>query len=72
MKMVNGFHLLMILNTLLVMILCKGISPSNHMFKKEIWEKFTNLSSKTREISKFKKNEQGNLPNFTNKHVIPG
>ena len=44
MKMVNGFHPLMILNTLAVMMLCKGISPSNHMFKKEIWGKFTKFT----------------------------
>ena len=40
------------------------ISTSNHMFKREIWDKFTEFTEK---------NERGKFsPNFTNKHVIPG
>ena len=40
-------------------------SISNHMFKREIWDKFTEL--------KISKNKRGKFsPNFTNKHVIPG
>ena len=56
------------------------ISTSNHMFKREIWDKFTeftflkflNLPSKTREISKFQNMRGKFSQNFTDKHVIPG
>ena len=38
---------------------------SNHMFKREIWDKFTEF--------KISKNKRGKFsPNFMNKHVIPG
>ena len=50
-------------------ILC----ASNHMFKKEIWDKFTeftflkfwNLPSQTREISKFQKMNEVNFPQIS-------
>ena len=49
------------------------ISTSNHMFKREIWDKFTeftffefrNLPSKTREISKFQKINEVNFPQIS-------
>ena len=37
-----------------------AVSTSNHMFTREIWDKFTEFT-----FLKFS-------PNFTNKHVIPG
>ena len=40
------------------------------MFKREIWDKFTEFNEEDFKISK---NERGKFsPNFTNKHVIPG
>ena len=48
----------------------RSICTSNHMFKVEIWDKFTeftflkflNLPRFTREISKFQKMNKGNFP----------
>ena len=52
---------------------CQQICTSNHMFKGEIWDKFTeftflkfsNLPSKTREISKFQKKSEVNFPQIS-------
>ena len=45
-----------------------GVRTSNHMFKREIWDKLTEFT-----FLKFSKNEQGKFsPNVTDKHVIPG
>ena len=49
------------------------VSVSNHMFKREIWDKFTkftflkflNLPSETREISKFQKMNEVNFPQIS-------
>ena len=52
-----------------------NISTSDHMFKREIRDKFTkftfsNLPSETTDF-KVLKNERGKFcPNFTNKHMI--
>ena len=47
------------------------ICTSNHMFKREIWDKFNNFTFL--KFQKISKNELGKFsPNFTNKHVIPG
>ena len=55
------------------------ISTSNHLFRREIWDKFTEFTFfKFSILSTFQdfnisKNERGNFsPNFPNKHMIPG
>ena len=65
-----------------IYLLVRCICTSNHMCKKEIWDKFTEFTflKKKKKISRVKrerfqnfKNERGQFsPNFTNKHVIPG
>ena len=58
---------------------CK-ICTSNHMFKRETWDKFTeltflkfwNLPSETSEISKFQKMSEVNFPQISRINVIPG
>ena len=55
---------------LLLYFLGLEISTSNHMFKREIWGKFTEFHLGDFKISK---NKLGKFSqNFTNKHVIPG
>ena len=55
---------------LLLYFLGLEISTSNHMFKREIWGKFTEFHLGDFKISK---NKRGKFSqNFTNKHVIPG
>ena len=51
------------------------ISTSNHMFKRKIWDKFTEFTFLKFCEGDFKisKNERDKFsPNFTNNHVIPG
>ena len=54
----------------MTMSLMKVRSTSNHMFKKEIWDKFPELNEGN---FKIEINEGGKFPpNFTNKHGILG
>ena len=49
------------------------ITTSNHMFIREIWDKFTEFTFLKFLNLKILKNGRGEFsPNFTNKHVIPG
>ena len=49
------------------------ITTSNHMFIREIWDKFTEFTFLKFLNLKISKNERGEFsPNFTNKHVISG
>ena len=55
-----------------------AISTSNHMFKKKIWDKFTeftflkfwNLPSETRAISKFQKMNEVNFPQISRINML--
>ena len=50
--------------------LVKKISASNHMFKRKIWDKFTEFTFL--KISKFQTMNEVNLPQISLINVIPG
>ena len=58
------------LNLLEETLMSRLICTSNHMLKREIWDKFTEF---TFLIPKFQKMNEENFPQYlANKHVIPG
>ena len=60
-------------NGVMLITINRVINASNHMYKRKIWNKFTeltflkfeNLPSETREISKFQKMNEVNFPKIS-------